>query len=155
VLYIIIVIKEKANISRCRLTAIPPQPSTSRATFESVTFLHESSYVGGRYLKYSREYSQTPWTVRGKKLAEYAVSDCFQPLLEKYHRADSSKFCTAGREDANVRMLGSGRPFYLELVNPRKPRLSDEEYKQIQEEVNSSEIHKDAVQVKRLCHIKP
>jgi tRNA pseudouridine synthase 10 len=34
-------------------------------------------------------------------------------------RADSCKFVTAGREDIDVRMLGRGRPFILEIFNPR------------------------------------
>ncbi|CEG68568.1 hypothetical protein RMATCC62417_04805 [Rhizopus microsporus] len=99
-------------------------------------------------------YSQTPWNVRGAKLAENSVSDCFE-LIKNYHKADDAKFGSAGREDANVRMLGTGRPFYLELVNPRIPRLSDEEYKKLEDEINQSPVHKDAVQVRHLTCIDP
>lgn len=116
--------------------------------------LNASSHVGGRYLKFSREYSQTPWAIKGQKLTEHSVSDCFADLIQKYHRADSTKFVTAGREDANVRMLGTGRPFYLEIINPRTPRLTEEEYKQIENEINSQPIHKDNVQVRHLSFIK-
>ncbi|KAL9551899.1 hypothetical protein MBANPS3_004036 [Mucor bainieri] len=136
-------------------TAIPPAEPTERAKFDSVTLLHTSSHVGGRYLKFSREYSQTPWAIKGRKLAEHSVSDCFAEIIRKYHRADDTKFVTAGREDANVRMLGTGRPFYLELINPRTPRLSDEQYKQIEQEINNQPIHKDNVQVRHLGYIKP
>lgn len=117
--------------------------------------LHTSSHVGGRYLKFSREYSQTPWAIKGRKLAEYSVSECFAEIIRKYHRADDTKFVTAGREDANVRMLGTGRPFYLELINPRTPRLSEEEYKQIEQEINTQSIHKDNVQVRHLSYTEP
>lgn len=117
--------------------------------------LHTSSHVGGRYLKFSREYSQTPWAIKGRKLAEHSVSECFAEIIRKYHRADDTKFVTAGREDANVRMLGTGRPFYLELINPRTPRLSEEEYKQIEQEINTQSIHKDNVQVRHLSYIEP
>ncbi|KAL7309745.1 hypothetical protein PS15m_010590 [Mucor circinelloides] len=136
-------------------TAIPPSEPTERAKFDSVTLLHTSSHVGGRYLKFSREYSQTPWAIKGRKLAEHSVSECFAEIIRKYHRADDTKFVTAGREDANVRMLGTGRPFYLELINPRTPRLSEEEYKQIEQEINTQSIHKDNVQVRHLSYIEP
>ncbi|CAO0792148.1 unnamed protein product [Mucor circinelloides] len=136
-------------------TAIPPAEPTERAKFDSVTLLHTSSHVGGRYLKFSREYSQTPWAIKGRKLAEHSVSECFAEIIRKYHRADDTKFVTAGREDANVRMLGTGRPFYLELINPRTPRLSEEEYKQIEQEINTQSIHKDNVQVRHLSYIEP
>lgn len=83
------------------------------------------------------------------------MSECFAEIIRKYHRADDTKFVTAGREDANVRMLGTGRPFYLELINPRTPRLSEEEYKQIEQEINTQSIHKDNVQVRHLSYIEP
>jgi tRNA pseudouridine synthase 10 len=134
---------------------VPPIAPTERAKFDSVVLLNASSHVGGRYLKFSREYSQTPWAIKGQKLAEYSVSECFADIIRKYHRADDTKFVTAGREDANVRMLGTGRPFYLEVINPRTPRLSDEEYQKIQDEINNQPIHKDNVQVRHLGFIKP
>ncbi|KAG2201278.1 hypothetical protein INT47_006781 [Mucor saturninus] len=137
------------------VTAIPPVRPTEKAKFHTVDLLHVSSHVGGRYLKFSREYSQTPWAIKGQKLAEHSVSDCFEDLIRKYHRADSTKFVTAGREDANVRMLGTGRPFYLEIINPRTPRLTDAEYKAMEDEINSNPIHKDNVQVRHLGFINP
>ncbi|KAI9256115.1 hypothetical protein EDC94DRAFT_650501 [Helicostylum pulchrum] len=147
-------LKRLDNEEAKEVTAIPPVPPTERAKFHQVDLLHASSHVGGRYLKYSREYSQTPWSVKGQMLAEHSVSDCFEELIRKYHRADSTKFVTAGREDANVRMLGTGRPFYLEVINPRTPRLSEEQYKQIEEEINSQPLHKDNVQVTHLSFIR-
>ncbi|KAI9484035.1 MAG: hypothetical protein EXX96DRAFT_162560 [Benjaminiella poitrasii] len=137
------------------VTAIPPSTVTEQAKFDSVELVHASTYVGGRYFKFSREYSQTPWAIKGQKLAEHSVSGCIVDIVRKYHRADDTKFVSAGREDANVRMLGSGRPFYIELINPRSPRLSKEMYKKIEEEINSQEIHKDNVQIRHLSYIKP
>ncbi|KAG1138746.1 hypothetical protein G6F37_010239 [Rhizopus arrhizus] len=137
-----------------KLTSIPPAVPTEKAKISSVPLMNAPTYIGGRYLKFSREYSQTPWSVRGAKLAENSVSDCFE-LVKKYHRADDAKFGSAGREDANVRMLGTGRPFFLELVNPRIPRLSDEEYKKLEDEINQSPLHKDAVQVRHLTYVEP
>ena len=41
------------------------------------------------------------------------------PFLETITRSKAHKFSSAGREDADVLMLGKGRPFYMELLNPR------------------------------------
>jgi tRNA pseudouridine synthase 10 len=49
------------------------------------------------------------------------------------------KFCSAGREDTDVRMLGTGRPFYFELINPKCSShwfLSDD-LKKLESETNS------------------
>ncbi|KAI9281080.1 hypothetical protein BY458DRAFT_430091 [Sporodiniella umbellata] len=137
-----------------KVTSIPPSVPTEKPTISSVTFTNTSTYVGGRYLKFSREYSQTPWNVRGAKLTENSVSECFE-LIKIRHKADDAKFCTAGREDANVRMLGTGRPFFLELINPRIPRLTDQEYQELENEINESPEHKNSVQVRHLTYIKP
>jgi tRNA pseudouridine synthase 10 len=58
---------------------------------------------------------------------------------------------TAGREDANVRMLGNGRPFYIELINPRTPSLKPEALKQLEAKINDS--MPDKVQIRDLVAI--
>ncbi|KAI9490191.1 hypothetical protein BDB00DRAFT_917872 [Zychaea mexicana] len=136
------------------LTTIPPAPQTAQATLSEVHLVHESAYVGGRYIKNSREYSQTPWSVKGKKLAENSVSECICEVLKKYYRCDDYKFVSSGREDANVRMLGTGRPFYCELVNPRKIKFEKSELTAMQDEINSLPS-KDDVQLRDLTSIKP
>ena len=60
-------------------------------------------------------------------------------------------FVAAGREDSNVRMLGNGRPFYFEIMNPRKPFLSRQELDDTQKEIN--ETKKDLIQISHLTMI--
>jgi len=47
-------------------------------------------------------------------------------------RADRIKFMAAGREDMDVRMLGGGRPFVLEVLNARELPLSNERCEALQ-----------------------
>lgn len=60
---------------------------------------------------------------------------------------------TAGREDANVRMLGNGRPFYVEMMNPRIPVLPSETIKQLEGEINT--IMPAKVQIRHLAALRP
>ncbi|KAI7872191.1 hypothetical protein BDF14DRAFT_1717558 [Spinellus fusiger] len=137
------------------LTAIPPVPLTHSAILKNIAMVHEPTIVGvGRYLKMSREYSQTPWIIGGKRLADLSVSETIEEKIKEYHRCTSCKFVSAGREDANVRMLGTGRPFYLELINPHKPTLSQEEYTAMEEEINQLPTKAD-IQVRHLTRIRP
>ena len=53
------------------------------------------------------------------------------------------KFLASGREDLDVRMLGSGRPFAFECVNPRKTRFTQEELLELEDHINSH--HKGVV----------
>ena len=50
----------------------------------------------------------------------------------RHIRANEARFSSAGREDVDVRMLGTGRPFIVELVNPRTRQLSKELLERIQ-----------------------
>lgn len=53
--------------------------------------------------------------------------------------AQSSKFHAAGREDVNVRMLGNGRPFIVELLDSKRETLTEEELKQLTDEINQDD----------------
>jgi tRNA pseudouridine synthase 10 len=48
-------------------------------------------------------------------------------------------------------MLGNGRPFYFEIINPRNPFLSQQELDDAQKEIN--ETQKDLIQIKNLTMI--
>ncbi|CAM0141540.1 unnamed protein product [Umbelopsis sp. WA50703] len=136
-----------------QVTKVPPEPATTAFDLK-VDLLHDSTLIGGRYIKLSREYSQTPWSIRGTRLTDFSVSESIGEPLKKYFKCDDYKFSTAGREDANVRMLGHGRPFYIQMVNPRIPEVSPEMYVKMEEEINHSE-NSHAVLVRHLGRIQP
>ncbi|CBN75013.1 conserved unknown protein [Ectocarpus siliculosus] len=66
----------------------------------------------GRYTKLSRSVPQTPW-FKGFYSVQEAVSEPFQA----FSGCVEGLLHGAGREDVDVRMLGKGRPFCLELVD--------------------------------------
>ncbi|OZJ06032.1 hypothetical protein BZG36_01122 [Bifiguratus adelaidae] len=134
----------------------------------SLTYSLTISSLPGRYLKKVRGYSQTPWSVSGSRLTEFSVSETIGDRLNAHVRADGMerharlsdleltsrpldyKFVSSGREDANVRMLGTGRPFYIELRNPRNPHLSQTTLQDIVQQINSDNQHGHAVNVANL-----
>jgi tRNA pseudouridine synthase 10 len=70
-------------------------------------------------MKFSRRLSQTPWVVDGRRIGTTSVEELIAGPAKEVFRAEVSRFSSAGREDIDVRMLGGGRPFVLELENPR------------------------------------
>ncbi|ELQ75017.1 putative pseudouridylate synthase [Trachipleistophora hominis] len=82
-------------------------------TENSCKVVNHSLFIYGIYIKKCRNVSQTPMPN-----VENAVSDIFQNF-EKFYAADSSNFVAAGREDVDVINI-SGRPFFVELKNPKK-----------------------------------
>ncbi|KAK9129336.1 hypothetical protein Sjap_009823 [Stephania japonica] len=76
-------------------------------------------YIGGRYLKYSRNVSQTKWIIDDERMGEASVEEIIGSNILPVCRGDNYKFHAAGREDIDVRMLGSGRPFLIEVHNAR------------------------------------
>jgi tRNA pseudouridine synthase 10 len=91
-----------------------------------------SLYIYGRYCKLERGIPQTKWPCRqcrgrgceacrftGKQYPNSVEEIIASSLIDL---ADASSACLhgAGREDIDARMLGTGRPFVLELLNPKK-----------------------------------
>ncbi len=97
----------------------------------NVELILKSIYIYGRYNKSIRGIPQTHWFCKkcmgeGCELCNYTgkqylttVEDLISPGFVLASKAHDSKFHGAGREDIDVRMLGSGRPFILELRNPK------------------------------------
>ncbi|CAN0421428.1 unnamed protein product, partial [Ectocarpus sp. 8 AP-2014] len=77
-----------------------------------VAIRRKSIHFWGRYTKLSRSVPQTPW-FKGFYSVQEAVSEPFQA----FSGCVEGLLHGAGREDVDVRMLGKGRPFCLELVD--------------------------------------
>ena len=90
-----------------------------------------SVYVYGKYQKLVRDIPQTKWK---KKIFPTSVQEEIEKPFLKKSKAEMTSFHGAGREDINVRCLGS-RPFVLELINPIKRTV---DLKVIKKEVNKS-----------------
>ena len=75
--------------------------------------------VGGYYTKSARDISQSPFFAGKTRLGRCSVQEGVEAALLPALRADGAKFVTAGREDMDVRMLGRGRPFVMEVLNAR------------------------------------
>ncbi|KFP80327.1 Putative tRNA pseudouridine synthase Pus10 [Acanthisitta chloris] len=104
-------------------------------------------FVAGRYNKYSRNLPQTPWIIDGERKLESSVEELISEHLMAEFKADSFNFSSSGREDVDVRTLGNGRPFAIELVNPRRIHFTAEEMKKLQQAINNSS---DKIQVRDL-----
>ncbi|MFH1234254.1 MAG: tRNA pseudouridine(54/55) synthase Pus10 [Candidatus Diapherotrites archaeon] len=117
-------------------------------------------FISGRYKKFSREITQTKhfcFKCRGKGCGfcgktGILTSESVQSLIEKHalplFGAASGKFHGAGREDKDVRMLGNGRQFVLELLEPKKRSLG---LKQLKDEVNRAESKKIEISDLEYC----
>ena len=96
-----------------------PPPALTASCNCVVTFYHQPVFIGGRYNKYSRELSQSPWVIDGVKKTKYSVQELIIPVIQQKFSCKDIKFSSSGREDSDVRMLGNGRPFLLEIIEPK------------------------------------
>ncbi|XP_031835606.1 pseudouridine synthase 10 [Nomia melanderi] len=99
---------------------------------------HSSIFIGGRYNKLSREISQTPWFINGEKKMETSVQDLLCNPIADAVKAQSIKFLSSGREDVDVRTIYSGRPFAVELINPRMTKITDALLSNLIQKINQS-----------------
>jgi hypothetical protein len=103
-----------------------------------VEVVNSNIYLKGNYLKFSREIGQSPWEVNGVKVCESSVQDEMKKTLMKAFQCDDCVMSAGGREDRDVRMLGQGRPFLVEISNPKLRFQPCRDIKQIEEEINNN-----------------
>ena len=99
-------------------------------------------FIAGRYNKFSREIPQTIWPCRvchgkgcdhchGKgKMYDTSVQEIIGDVALEMTGGTEHFFHGMGREDIDARMLGDGRPFVLEISNPRVRRIDLDELKE-------------------------
>ncbi len=117
----------------------------------------KSLFIYGRYNKFIRGIPQTHWLCKncmgrgcikcdfsGKQYLT-SVEEIISPIFVKESKATDSKFHGAGREDIDVRMLGTGRPFIIELRNPQIRTLI---LTKIEKKVNK--VNKKKVRIRNL-----
>ncbi|KAJ0087298.1 hypothetical protein Patl1_09452 [Pistacia atlantica] len=104
-------------------------------------------FFGGRYLKYSRNVSQTRWIIDEERMGEASIEEIIGGSILPMCQGDNYKFHAAGREDIDVRMLGSGRPFLVEVQNARQVP-SELFVKEIEAKINN--LENKLVKVKNL-----
>jgi tRNA pseudouridine synthase 10 len=111
---------------------------------EAVETTVNSAFVYGRYRKLERDIPQTEWPCRecdgsgyrGSQpcdhcggtgyLYEESVEQLVAPVVRDVMDGTEALFHGAGREDVDARMLGGGRPFVVEVKEPRRREVDVE-----------------------------
>ena len=111
-----------------------------------------STFVYGRYRKLERDIPQTEWPCRECKgsgrqgadpcdhcggsgyLYDDSVEEYTAPIVEDVMDGTEATFHGAGREDVDALMLGTGRPFVIEVEEPRRRRVDVE---RLQSDINA------------------
>ena len=75
--------------------------------------------IEGRYRKLSRQLPQSPWVLDGERKCPSSEHEQLERHALDAFGAAATRFHAAGREDVDVRMLGGGRPFVLELLEAK------------------------------------
>nr|QNO57963.1 tRNA pseudouridine synthase Pus10 [Methanosarcinales archaeon ANME-1 ERB7] len=128
---------------------------------EAVELQINSVFIYGRYRKFKRGIPQTKWLCRvcrgkgcercdftGKMYAESVEELIGGSILEEFGGVDTVLH-GSGREDIDARMLGSGRPFVMEI---KEPRLRELDLKWLENKVNDE--NKDKVEVLNFQYVK-
>jgi len=117
-----------------------------------------SAFFYGRYQKFERGIPQTHWDCRACKGAgcekcnftgaQYldSVEELIgRPVIAMFD-AGNAVLHGAGREDIDARMVGTGRPFILEVVSPKKRSI---DLAELEKEINRTADGRVSVAIKR------
>jgi len=133
-------LKKKVNFEKPTIMAIID------TSFDVVRLQISSLFIYGKYRKFRRDIPQTKWFCKichGKgckvcnylgKLYKTSIEEIIAKRFLEITGGDGEAFHGCGREDVDVRMLGNGRPFVLEIKNPKIRNLN---LLKLQKEINS------------------
>lgn len=102
-------------------SAVPTEP----IRLHRITLQGPTIFVAGRYRKLRRDLCQSPWLLQGQRIMEDSVSELIVDYVCPYFKVndDCVIFSASGREDVDVRCLGNGRPFALEISDAHRMTL--------------------------------
>ncbi|CAD7695628.1 unnamed protein product [Ostreobium quekettii] len=107
-------------------------PCGAEQAAETLARMHHAPlFLGGRYLKTHRDISHTPFFVNGQRVGRTSVQEVLADAIRKVVDAADFKLISAGREDMDVRMLGKGRPFVIEIEDPRVHAIQEHQVQAI------------------------
>jgi tRNA pseudouridine synthase 10 len=95
-----------------------------------INYQIKSLYIYGRYQKIKPGIPQTRWH---KKRYPTSVQEEIGHLILEETKGDDHSFHGCGREDVDAMMVGEGRPFVLEIKNPKIRQI---DLKKIEEKIN-------------------
>ncbi|GAH10181.1 unnamed protein product, partial [marine sediment metagenome] len=123
-------------------------------SFDIVKLQIKSLFIYGRYKKFKRDIPQTKWfcrICRGKgcrkcdytgKMYKTSVEELIAKKTLENTKGSGESFHGCGREDIDARMLGNGRPFILEIHDPKIRNL---DLSKLEREINT--YGKDKIEV--------
>uniref|UniRef100_A0A182PKA0 tRNA pseudouridine(55) synthase n=1 Tax=Anopheles epiroticus TaxID=199890 RepID=A0A182PKA0_9DIPT len=122
--------------------AVPPVSSDEIGLVRGeLSFTGPTIFLAGRYNKFSRELSQTPWMIDGKRKMEGSVQETIGVIIAPHFGIAEEQliFSSSGREDVDVRCLGEGRPFVLEIVDAKTDQLPEDVAIRMEQAVGKSQ----------------
>lgn len=156
---------ENLNLDKC-IVHLPVPPSTLSTPLKLVkcSIVGPTIFVAGRYRKLSRDLSQTPWILDGKRMKCDSLQEIIGRKVAPYFginidtNSEKMVFMSSGREDVDVRCLGKGRPFVLEIQDSKKLVLPARDAANIESQIDESKLvsvqHLQIVKREDLVHIK-
>lgn len=100
---------------------------------DRVSMQINSIFLKSGYKKLVRGIAQTKWRDMDSEDSTPSIEKMLEDVLLPVYRGGKLKFHGAGREDVDVKMLGQGRPFIVEIL---EPKVRNVDFKKLHAEFN-------------------
>jgi len=100
---------------------------------ETVNIKPMNLYILGRYFKVGRNISQIKWMYKNDhyhRRISFSIEEALIPLIKMF-KGSKVKLHAAGREDVDVRMLGTGRPVVIEVKEALNRNINLEDVERV------------------------
>jgi hypothetical protein len=109
---------DEAGIHALRAPFLTYMRATARPLTWSARCVPRPVYLLGRYRKLARDVPQARWTLGDERKGRSSVEEIVSEAIAACLQARGCKMHPCGREDIDVRCLGNGRPFVVEVSQP-------------------------------------
>lgn len=89
------------SLSTSEFAGLKLESPNSYFSLDSLNFSNEPLYLAGRYNKFSRKISQTPWVIEGERKITESVQEMITDSVSKFIKAD----CKISNQSDNVQLI--------------------------------------------------
>ena len=106
---------DEAGVAALLAPFLAHMRGTARALTWVARCVPRPVYLLGRYRKLARDVPQARWTLGDERKGRSSVEEIVSEAIAACLQAKGCKMHPCGREDIDVRCLGNGRPFVVEV----------------------------------------
>ncbi|RZC34699.1 tRNA pseudouridine synthase Pus10 [Asbolus verrucosus] len=142
--YVTAFLEEVPDETFINLVKVPPRIPLYEVTLKELKYFSEAIHLIGNYCKYSRQLLQVP-SARNREVEEFSIETIILNAFKNstgscYREFKEMLFKASSFDERSVRVLGGGRTFHLQIINPKFKSITQRQCRKIEKKIKKTKI---------------